>query len=119
MHIHHNTLEVRTAGKGLYEITDELQSTIDRGGIRSGTVTVFVQHTSCSIILMENADPTARSDLEEFFNRLVPEDIDYFAHASEGASDAREQTSFVANHCLVASAQRRRGNRLNKWRKVK
>ena len=87
MHIHHNQLEVRTAGKGLYEITDELQSMIDRGDIRSGTVTAFVQHTSCSIILMENADPTARSDLEEFFNRLVPEDIDYFAHASEGSDD--------------------------------
>ena len=50
-------------------------------------VTVFVQHTSCSVIVMENADPTARRDLEEFFNRLVPEDAEYFAHSSEGSDD--------------------------------
>jgi len=87
MRVHHEKLEVPTQGKGLYEITDELHSKIDRCGIRNGTVTVFVQHTSCSVVLMENADPTARRDLEEFFNRLVPEDIDYFAHGSEGGDD--------------------------------
>jgi secondary thiamine-phosphate synthase enzyme len=52
-----------------------------------GIVTVFVQHTSCSIVIMENADPTARRDLEEFFDRLVPEDADYFTHDSEGSDD--------------------------------
>lgn len=87
MRVHHEKLEVRTQGKGLYEISDEVQAIIDGSGIRNGTVTVFVQHTSCSIVLMENADPTARHDLEEFFNRLVPEDIDYFAHGSEGSDD--------------------------------
>jgi secondary thiamine-phosphate synthase enzyme len=78
---------VRTHGKGLYEITDEVQSKIDNCGVRNGTVTVFVQHTSCSIVIMENADPTARRDLEQFFDRLVPEDADYFTHDSEGSDD--------------------------------
>ena len=87
MSIFHDRIEVRTNGKGLYEITDEVQSKIDKGGVQNGTVTVFVQHTSCSIIIMENADPTARRDLEEFFNRLVPEDVDYFTHGSEGSDD--------------------------------
>jgi secondary thiamine-phosphate synthase enzyme len=87
VHVHHDQLEVRTKGKGLYEITDDLQSKIDRCGVRNGTVTAFVQHTSCSVIIMENADPTARRDLEEFFNRLVPEDADYFTHGSEGSDD--------------------------------
>jgi secondary thiamine-phosphate synthase enzyme len=87
MRVHHDQLEVRTHGKGLYEITDEVQAKIDRCGTRNGTVTVFVQHTSCSIVMMENADPTARRDLEEFFNRLVPEDVDYFTHGSEGSDD--------------------------------
>src|ERR1700692_2016799 len=87
MRVHHDQLEVRTHGKGLYEITDEVQAKIDRCGTRNGTVTVFVQHTSCSIIIMENADPTARRDLEEFFERLVPEDADYFTHGSEGSDD--------------------------------
>jgi len=87
MHVHHDQLEIRTNGKGLYEITRELQSKIDRCGVGNGTATVFVQHTSCSVIIMENADPTARRDLEEFFDRLVAEDADYFTHSSEGSDD--------------------------------
>ena len=87
MHVHHDQLEIRTKGKGVYEITDEVQSKIDRFGVRSGTATVLVQHTSCSVIIMENADPSARRDLEGFFDRLVPEDADYFTHGSEGSDD--------------------------------
>jgi len=87
MHVETSYFSVQTNGKGTYEITDEIQREIDRCGLRSGTVTVFVQHTSCSIVIMENADPTARADLEEFFNRLVPEDADYFTHGSEGSDD--------------------------------
>jgi secondary thiamine-phosphate synthase enzyme len=87
MRIHHDQLEPRTKGKGLYEITDDVQEKIDRCGVRNGTVTVFVQHTSCSVVVMENADPTARRDLKEFFDRLVPEGADYFTHGSEGSDD--------------------------------
>jgi len=87
MTVHHDQLEIRTQRKGLYEITDEVQAKIDRCGVQSGVVTVFVQHTSCSLVIMENADPTARADLEQFFNRLVPEDADYFTHSSEGRDD--------------------------------
>ena len=87
MHVHHDQLELRTKGKGLYEITDDVQAKIDRCGVRTGTVTVFVQHTSCSLVVMENADPTARRDLEAFFDRLVPEDADYLTHGSEGSDD--------------------------------
>jgi secondary thiamine-phosphate synthase enzyme len=87
MHMRHDQLEVRTHGKGLYEITDDVQSKIDKSGVRNGTVTVFVQHTSCSIVIMENADPTAQRDLEKFFDRLVPENADYFTHNAEGGDD--------------------------------
>ena len=87
MSICHDQIEIRTNGKGLYEITNEVQSKIQRCGVRNGTATVFVQHTSCSVIIMENADPSARRDLEEFFDRLVPEDADYFTHDSEGSDD--------------------------------
>jgi secondary thiamine-phosphate synthase enzyme len=87
MHVHHDQFEIRTNGKRLYEITGEVQSKIDGFGVQNGTATVFVQHTSCSVIIMENADPTARRDLEEFFDRLVPEDADYFTHSSEGSDD--------------------------------
>jgi len=87
MQVRHEQLEVRSHGKGLYEITDDVQSKIDKNPVGNGTVTVFVQHTSCSIVIMENADPTARRDLEEFFDRLVPEDTDYFTHDAEGSDD--------------------------------
>src|SRR5215469_3658387 len=87
MHLHYERLEVRTNRKGLYEITDEVQNKIDKCGIRNGTVAVFVQHTSCSMVIMESADPTARRDLEAFFDRLIPEDADYFTHGSEGSDD--------------------------------
>jgi len=87
MSICQDRTEVRTNGKGLYEITDKVQSKIDKCRVQNGIATVFVQHTSCSVIIMENADPTARRDLEEFFNRLVPEDMDYFTHGSEGSDD--------------------------------
>jgi secondary thiamine-phosphate synthase enzyme len=87
MRVQHDRVEVRTNGKGLYEITDDLQAKIERCEVRNGTVTVFGQHTSCSVLIMENADPTACRDLEEFFERLVPEDADYFTHGSEGSDD--------------------------------
>src|SRR3954447_5665733 len=86
MRVHHEQMEVRTNGKGTYEITDEIQSKIDKSGVRSGTVTVFVQHTSCSLTTMENAAPAARRDVERFFEELVPEDADY-EHDDEGPDD--------------------------------
>ena len=98
MHVHHDQLEVRSRGKGLYEVTDDVQSKIDKSGVRNGTVTVFVQHTSCSIVIMENADPTARRDLEEFFDRLAPEDADYFTHDSEGSDDMPSHIRMVLTH---------------------
>ncbi len=98
MSICHDQLDLRTKGKGLYEITNDVQAKIDTCGVRNGTVTVFVQHTSCSVVVMENADPTARRDLEEFFNRLVPEDADYFTHGSEGSDDMPSHIRMALTH---------------------
>ncbi|MGH7937995.1 MAG: secondary thiamine-phosphate synthase enzyme YjbQ [Bryobacteraceae bacterium] len=79
---------VSTHGKGTYEVTEQVAAAVAKSGFESGTVTVFVRHTSCSLIIMENADPTARRDLEEFFERLVPEDMPYFEHTAEGGDDS-------------------------------
>jgi secondary thiamine-phosphate synthase enzyme len=98
MHVYHDQLEVHTHGKRLYEITDEVQSKIDKCKVQNGTVTVFVQHTSCSIVIMENADSTARGDLEQFFERLVPENADYFMHDSEGSDDMPSHIRMVLTH---------------------
>lgn len=78
---------VSTRGKGTYEITSEVTALVRRSGIETGTATIFVQHTSCSIIIMENADPSARKDLHAYFDRLVPEDEPYFVHTCEGPDD--------------------------------
>ncbi len=87
LRVHTEPITVRTAGKGTYEITDQISEVLARSGMVSGTLTVFVQHTSCSLIIMENADPTARRDLEKFFDRLVPENAPYFEHNDEGPDD--------------------------------
>ncbi|MGJ8632514.1 MAG: secondary thiamine-phosphate synthase enzyme YjbQ [Luteolibacter sp.] len=78
---------VRTRGKGTYEITDEVAALVAKSGVSDGQVTVFLQHTSASLILMENADPSARRDLERWFDRLVREDDADFTHTYEGADD--------------------------------
>ena len=78
---------METGGKGTYEITAEVAGIVKNSGICGGTVTVFVRHTSASLVIMENADPSARRDLEEFFERLVPEDTPYFIHTMEGSDD--------------------------------
>ena len=87
LRVHSEPITVRTGGKGTYEITEQVSEALARSGIATGTLTIFVQHTSCSLIIMENADPTARRDLEEFFNRLVPENAPYFEHNDEGPDD--------------------------------
>jgi len=88
MRVHSASFTVPTHGKGTYEITGQVAAALAQGGVGSGTVTVFVRHTSCSLIIMENADPAARRDLEEFFERLVPEDTPYFEHTAEGGDDS-------------------------------
>jgi secondary thiamine-phosphate synthase enzyme len=87
MRVHSEPLDVRTKGKGTYEITNQVQEIVERSGIAAGTVTVFVQHTSCSLVLMENAAPAARRDLEKFFEKLVPETAGY-EHDDEGPDDS-------------------------------
>jgi secondary thiamine-phosphate synthase enzyme len=94
MRVHSESLSIRTKGKGTYEITDQIQEIVARSGIAIGTVTVFVQHTSCSLVIMENAAPAARRDLEKFFERLVPEDADY-EHDDEGPDDSTSHIRMV------------------------
>ena len=79
--------DVPTRGKGTYEITEGVATVVRESKIKNGTVTVFARHTSCSLIIMENAAPAARRDLERFFEGLVPEDGDY-EHDDEGADDS-------------------------------
>lgn len=76
-----------TKGKGTHEITHEIGEIVRASEIQMGVATVFIRHTGASLIVFENADATARADLEAFFDRLVPEDTDYFSHTLEGPDD--------------------------------
>jgi len=80
-------LQVSTRGKGLYEITGQMASWLESAAVRTGLLTVFVQHTSASLTIQENADPDVVHDLNTFFNRLVPEDNRLYLHTCEGPDD--------------------------------
>lgn len=82
------SFDVPTRGKGTYEITAQVESLLRASGIRTGLATVFVRHTSASLVIYENADPTARADLHRYFEDLVPEDHPGLVHTAEGPDDS-------------------------------
>lgn len=87
MAVYQETITIRSRGKGTVEITDPVQQALGHSGLQVGTASVFVQHTSCSLVIMENADPSARRDLEVFMDDLVPDDYPKFTHTYEGPDD--------------------------------
>ncbi len=80
-------IRIPCRGKGTYEITAEVTAAVRGSGVKNGVTTVFIRHTSASLIIYENADPSARVDLGAFFERLVPEDAPWFTHTLEGPDD--------------------------------
>ncbi len=87
MGVYTEQIEARAPGKSTVEITDAIESGLRKSGLQEGSVTVFCCHTSCSLVIMENADPSARRDLERFIERLVPEQNPDFTHTLEGPDD--------------------------------
>jgi secondary thiamine-phosphate synthase enzyme len=85
--LHRETFVVRTQGRGTQDVTTRVQGIVEASGVKSGQCTVFVHHTSASVILCENADPTVRRDLEAFAARLVPDGDPIFRHTDEGDDD--------------------------------
>ena len=80
-------LDVSTKGKGLYEISDEVARWVAETGLKTGLLTVFIQHTSASLTIQENADPDVMVDLNDHFGRLAPEDDKLYRHTVEGPDD--------------------------------
>lgn len=87
MRVFTKKIEVAASGKSTAEFTDAIEAGLRESALIEGTVTVFCCHTSCSLVIMENADPSARRDLEGFIDRLVPEDDPHFTHTYEGPDD--------------------------------
>ena len=84
---HTHTLEVATRGKGLYPFTREVALWVASTSVQTGLLTLFIQHTSASLLIQENADPDVTLDLADFFERLVPEDAPHYRHTVEGPDD--------------------------------
>jgi secondary thiamine-phosphate synthase enzyme len=80
-------ITVDTPGQGLQEITGKVAAAVAGAGIEEGLCTVFVRHTSASLVIQENADPTAKTDLERWLKRLVPEGDPFYQHDTEGPDD--------------------------------
>jgi secondary thiamine-phosphate synthase enzyme len=95
MPVHTEILNLPASGRGTHEITAHVEEALRRSGLREGTVTVFCQHTSCSLVLMENADPSARRDLHDYMDRLVPENDPHFVHTLEGPDDMPSHIKMV------------------------
>jgi secondary thiamine-phosphate synthase enzyme len=83
--LHH--LSVTTRTRGLHEITRDIRGWIDQQGIQTGLLTVFLRHTSASLLIQENADPDVRTDLEQFFETIAPEAPGRYVHDAEGPDD--------------------------------
>jgi secondary thiamine-phosphate synthase enzyme len=84
---HRGELDVSTKGRGTYDITHEVSDVVRASKAREGLATVFIHHTSASLIICENADPSVRKDLETFAKRLVPDGDPMFTHDAEGDDD--------------------------------
>jgi len=88
MNWHKTTLEIPTNGKGLHEITETVRAQLRDWNVREGICFLFLPHTSASLVMSENWDPTARADLETFLDRLVPARETWYTHDLEGFDDA-------------------------------
>jgi secondary thiamine-phosphate synthase enzyme len=99
---HGERLEVRTPGRGTVDITREVQAVVARAGVEHGQCTVFVHHTSASLIVAENADPAVHRDLEAFVARLVPDGDRLFTHTAEGPDDMPAHVRSVLTQVSIA-----------------
>jgi secondary thiamine-phosphate synthase enzyme len=100
--VRNTTLTISTRGKGLYPFTQSVEDWVSKQGIANGLLTTFVQHTSCSLVIQENADPDVMLDLRDFFERLVPEDDASYRHTAEGPDDMTSHIRSSLTHSSLS-----------------
>lgn len=100
--VRNTTLTVWTHGKGLYPFAKAVEEWISKQGVRDGLLTLFVQHTSCSLVIQEKADPDVMLDLRDFFERLVPETVDDYRHTVEGPDDMTSHIRSTLTHTSLS-----------------
>lgn len=87
MSVRHKSLKFRTAGPGLTEVTEPVRDVVQEAGAGDALLTLFIRHTSASLLIQENADPDVQADLQDFFARLAPWDVRAYRHTTEGEDD--------------------------------
>ena len=87
MRLHQDTLEIDSGGRGLVDVSQAVQRVVDASGITTGLCVVYCRHTSCSLVIQENADPSARSDLLAWLERMAPDGDPHYTHTAEGPDD--------------------------------
>ncbi len=98
----HTSFTIATRGKGLYPFTQQVKSWLAEQKISNGLLTAFVQHTSCSLVIQENADPDVALDLRDFFEELVPEHSENYRHTAEGPDDMTSHIRSALTHTSLA-----------------
>ncbi len=96
--MYRETLTFETPGKGLHEITGEIRDCVRRSGVQDGVCHLFLLHTSASLVIQENADPSARNDLLEYFERVAPEGDPSYTHTAEGPDDMPSHIRAALTH---------------------
>ncbi len=112
------TISVHTKGRGLHEITGDVQGWVAASGFNDGLLTVFVRHTSASLLIQENADPDVRGDLDRFFARLVPDGDALFRHQDEGPDDMPAHVRAALTAVQLSIPLQRRRLVLGTWQGI-
>ncbi len=112
------TFAIRTRGKGLYDFTDEVSQWLRDAGPRDGLLTLFVRHTSASLVVQENADPDVQADLERFLSRLVPEHDPIYRHTLEGPDDMPAHVRAALTQTQLSIPVRAGSMQLGTWQGI-
>ncbi len=118
MPVHREKLEVETRGRGTYDITDRVQRVVAASSVEDGLCTIFVHHTSASLIVCENADPSVRDDLDAFFARLVPDGDRIFTHTAEGPDDMPSHVRSILTQTSIGVPVERGRCDLGTWQGI-
>lgn len=115
MKVPNTTLTIATKGKGLYPFTRQVEQWLLKQNVANGLLTLFIQHTSCSLVIQENADPDVILDLRDFFERLVPEETKGYRHRVEGPDDMTSHIRSTLTHTSISVPVLSGGLALGTW----
>jgi secondary thiamine-phosphate synthase enzyme len=112
------TIHITVSGQGLHLITPQVVEIVSRANLQEGLCTLFIRHTSASLLIQENADPSARHDLETWLNRLVPEHDPHYTHTLEGADDMPAHIKAALTACSLSIPIRAGSLLLGTWQGI-